>query len=321
MATRGKQLVRDTLAGQATTAVPFVPLVDTFAARHMQVPVRDFHGNAATLAKALDMARRLTKADAIVCLPDATLLAEACGCPVSWNADGPRLLPCPAGTALTLEPDQVLSRGRIPVLLDALERLRFSVGQEWALFGALTAPHLLSQQLWHGDLAGALAAGNTEARELVEATSSVCLQFAHRLGELEIDACLVMDGAEAPHAAIRELLAPAYETLATVIAFYGSTPIHHGSGVDWLEAAGISAFEWSLTNTDPARGGAQAGRYAAIPEAALRRGAPAVTEAARGLIEEGARMLGTARAIPADVELASVQAVTAASDHTNGRIK
>jgi len=312
----GKALVRDALAGRPTSRAPFVPLVGAFAATCLQVPVREFYSSAAVLARGLDVARRLSNADGVVCLPDRTLVAEACGGALKWDADGPVLERHPATLRLDLEPEEVLRRGRMEVMLDAVQRLRHGIGQEWAVLSAVPGPYSLARELWgrDADLGSALVAGDASARELIDWATAVCVHLAHRLGALELDGCLVIDEMNTPSAGAAEAVAPIYQTIANVLAFYDCPAIYQADDVEWLLRQDPSCFEVvlpsRLTNDGPHAGPPRFG--AALADDVIQGAPEGVFAEVRHLMTCQPAVLSTERPATRETPLPSLKMVSRA---------
>jgi uroporphyrinogen decarboxylase len=197
----------------------------TAAARYMQVPVRQMFSDPTTLANPLQSCQRLFKYDAIVVLFDTTLEAEACGCGLEWEEDGPPRVVAPAFTSLEdaelLNASDVVKNGRIPAVLEAASRLAQTAGRDIALFGAVTGPVTLGRHLTGEDLVAHAAAESQAFQRLVDYSGKIAVALARAFGELGFDAVIVAD---------RELAAlnsdryasvqPVLRTMSNVLGFY-----------------------------------------------------------------------------------------------------
>src|SRR3990172_3766098 len=132
---------------EETEIPPFVPFVFKLSARVAQVPLFELLKDADVLSRALLDTQRLLGTSAIVSPIDPILELEAFGARINWNSDGaPSLASFPlAGvTAVTSEHEQAingfLGQGRIPLMLDVLDRLTKLRPQGVGLVAGVTGP-------------------------------------------------------------------------------------------------------------------------------------------------------------------------------------
>lgn len=306
----GRGLVRDALAGRAVERVPFLPLVGTFAANQLQMSARDFYSNPGALAQGLELSRRVSRADGVVCVPEVTWLAEACGCSVSWE-ESPRLT---SGGVGQTDPVCAVQRGRVPAVLDALGRLKHALGQQWALVAAMPGPYLLSSQRFGAHLAGALAGGDPEGTACLNSSAAVCLEVLRRIAAFEPDAVILIDGAESPPATV-EAIASVYETLTNVTAYYGCAAVYHGTTLDWVDGPAVPRFDAFWPAETAAGGTGVPGAIpvvATLPRRMLSESPASAVEGLRSRYGEKAVLIGTDGEILADTPIAALKAARAA---------
>ena len=116
------------LAARASRPL-FVPFVYQLAVRMEQLPEEDLLASPTTLATALRNAQRLFGYDAVVSHFDIGLAAQACG-------------GLPHGRA-----EEIVHRGRWPVVLEATRRLVKELGDRVVIMGVVTGPLTLGRQL------------------------------------------------------------------------------------------------------------------------------------------------------------------------------
>lgn len=143
MAQSSRELVRSLFGLRDLTLVPFIPWVCSFAAQLEQIQTKAVLSDAGLLARSLLNAQKLFGDDVIIDVFDPSLEAEACGCKVDWVKDGqpPRVTSHPLNEGAAIEALDVSNfdkRGRIPVVIEATNRLKIIRGKEVAIIGTIT---------------------------------------------------------------------------------------------------------------------------------------------------------------------------------------
>ena len=227
---------------------PFLPLMASAAARLMQAPLRDAYGDAAVMAKTLRDCQALFGYDAVVVFPDLTLGAEALGCTLEWNDDGP---PAVAEGLVSFDALDALpagsmaARGRMPAALDAAGQLVDTIGRGCAVLGAVTGPVTLARLAFPSPsfLEGA------DGTHAIERLAAENLTVARAFFERRVDGVIVRepDLAEVPPA-VHDALAKAFRTLHNLARFYdgrlllaarGPAPIAESLDADGLSLGGL----------------------------------------------------------------------------------
>lgn len=149
-----RQILQDILQGKVPARPLFAPIAFTLASRVENLPLRSFLGNATKISNALRQIHRPLRTDAVSCYFDPFLEAEALGATIQpaseyesstlrWSSTSePGQLP--EGLA---SPDDVLKRGRMPVVLDVIRRLKTMLRDESLLMVALSGPLTLAARL------------------------------------------------------------------------------------------------------------------------------------------------------------------------------
>lgn len=129
-----RELVALTLAGAATPRPPAGPLAVHYCARLAEVSLREYTLNSRVMAECILHYYERFQPDAIWLSADTWVNAEAAGAPVAFPGEDQPL----AGTGCPLIqsaadidrlPVPDLGRGRWPVMLDAMTRLKRAVGE------------------------------------------------------------------------------------------------------------------------------------------------------------------------------------------------
>ena len=139
----GRELFKCFLDGAPLSRPAFVPLVRGLAARVGGVKAQVLTSDPTAWANLLVKTAELFNLDGVVAGLDFTILAEACGCPIEWVEDRPRI----SGTAAELccEPE---NSGRLKVALEKTRRVFEITRANRACVAAMTGPVTLAGQLF-----------------------------------------------------------------------------------------------------------------------------------------------------------------------------
>jgi hypothetical protein len=191
-----RQAVRGLLQSIAPARPLCLPIVFSLGARIENVSLRNFLTNPTKISNALRQIRTHLRSDGITCYFDPYLEAEALGGVLDWESDSRRpslRWPQPSQDGELPEglcaPDETAKRGRVPIAVEVIRRLKPLVRDDFLLVAGVTGPLTLAAQLAQiqtgeparkqspPDSALNLAADVTPvvARALVEAGANVIL--------------------------------------------------------------------------------------------------------------------------------------------------
>ena len=218
-------IVKALIQGQPPARRLFVPLIFTLAAKLEDVPLSNFVVNPTKIANSLAAIHQRLRLDGVTCYFDLFLVAETLGCQLNLSTSPPALERPTRETALKMlqQRGDVKQRGRLPVALEVVHRLRGTLRNSPALVIGLPGPLRIAQQLFGQDVLRELAAGDDDALDsfetLVEITLSVaqafCLAGTHLLYFDELDVPV-------------EFLPEWQETMVAVwktVRFHGALPV------------------------------------------------------------------------------------------------
>jgi hypothetical protein len=148
------ELQRKLFQGTPVPRPLLLPIVFSLGARIENVSLRAFLGNPTKITNAMRQLARPLGADGITCYCDSFLETEALGATLQWgNNDEPAQLvwpghPRPGDVPLGLpSPDEVVKRGRIPVAIEVIRRLKALVRDELLLTAAISGPLTLAARI------------------------------------------------------------------------------------------------------------------------------------------------------------------------------
>lgn len=151
-----KELVFAALRHQTTPRAPWVPFAGVHSGLLIGADATQVLTDEDTLVKALLEVNRLYRPDGQPVVFDLQLEAEILGCDLVWTKDGPPSVAShPLTDTMTVpcrctlpKPDQ----GRLPLVLNAMRRMKKEVGETTALYGLICGPFTLASHLRGNDL-------------------------------------------------------------------------------------------------------------------------------------------------------------------------
>jgi hypothetical protein len=131
-----------------------LPIAFSLGARIENVSLRAFLGNPTKITNAMRQLRGPLGADGITCYCDPFLEAEALGATLQWSdADGPPQLVWPGHSrpgevpSGLLSPEEAVKRGRIPIAIEVIRRLKALLRDEILLTAAISGPFTLAARI------------------------------------------------------------------------------------------------------------------------------------------------------------------------------
>ena len=147
----GKELVFQTLRHEKTDTVPWVPFAGVHAGKLKGYTAEEILTDSDKLFESLMEVNRMYMPDGMPVLFDLQVEAEILGCNLLWARDNP-----PSVRSHPLAEDKSLpckcmiptrESGRLPMILEVMERLKASIGETTALYGLVCGPFTLASHL------------------------------------------------------------------------------------------------------------------------------------------------------------------------------
>jgi uroporphyrinogen decarboxylase len=209
--------------------VPFMPWVCTHAARLEQLSLQRMLSDPSLLARAIQGAHKLYGYDLVSSIFDPAIEAEACGCPIRWTGEKelPRLEDHPPIDQMSEAAiASIRTRGRLPVVLEATQRLKINLGRTVAIAGVVTGPWTLANHLNGSDILQDLESHPERAKDIVDLAGKVCLEVCKAYAEIELDLIVLADSV-LPRVPLSysPLTLSVLNPLLNVIRFYDSVPL------------------------------------------------------------------------------------------------
>ncbi len=184
----GKELVLQTLRHEKTDQLPWVPFAGIHAGKLKGYSAQEILTDADKLVESLLEVKKIYTPDGMPIVFDLQIEAEILGCELVWAKDNPpsvKTHPFAEGNeipCLCKMPTE--ESGRIPVILDAMKRMKAEVGDEVALYGLVCGPFTLASHLRGSNIFMDMMRNADYVKELV----GFCAEVACRVSEMYIEA-------------------------------------------------------------------------------------------------------------------------------------
>lgn len=199
----------------------FIPILFAAAAKVEGAPPERFLSNPTPLANTLRRMQSPLRLDGVTCYWDSLVEAEALGCKLDWSHYPPTVVERPSRPA-DAPPDTrvegIETRGRIPVALDVVRRLRVMMGDATLLVVGVTGPFALARQL-----AGEANIGRLS--HLLETTPKVFLRLAQQLGEAGADVVVTVEDPPESGSGVYSYWKDVLASVGKVIRFFEALPV------------------------------------------------------------------------------------------------
>lgn len=191
----GKELIFSALRHEETPRLPWIPFAGVHAGKLSSVSARELLTNTDKLVDALLEVNRLYLPDGQPVVFDLQIEAEILGCKLMWADNAP---PSVASHPLeeNLEIPSYLpnrSDGRLPVILEAMRRMKAAVGGHTALYGLVTGPFTLASHLRGTEIFLDTVDNEDFVRSLMAYTTQVCKRMVDFYVDAGMDVVAVVD--------------------------------------------------------------------------------------------------------------------------------
>jgi hypothetical protein len=193
------------LSGEPADRPAFVPLIQGLVARTEGILRQTLTHDPTLWANSLMKAAALFDFDAVVAGYDFSLLAEACGCKISWEEDRPVV--CGLPEAFNENPETC---GALQHALEATKRVFDTCRKERGCVAALTGPATLARQLYGEDWQGRIGDVKAHILPVLEAYCTT-----------RPDALIFMEGYPLGQGNLSIKHRKIYNTLKNITSYYG----------------------------------------------------------------------------------------------------
>ena len=184
----GKELIFKVLRHEKTDEIPWVPFAGVHAGKLKGYNAEEILKDSDKLVESLLEVKKLYLPDGMPVVFDLQIEAEILGCELLWAKNNPpsvkthpyadtNELPCNC-----LIPTE--ESGRMPVILDAMRKVKAEIGNDVALYGLICGPFTLASHLRGSNIFMDMMRNPEYVKELV----GFCAQVACKMSDMFIEA-------------------------------------------------------------------------------------------------------------------------------------
>jgi uroporphyrinogen decarboxylase len=192
----GKELLMKALAGEETTRPAWVPFIGCHGGFLIGEKAPAYLKSADLLVAGLKKAKELYKPDGLPVMFDLQIEAEILGCDLHWADEVPPAVtshPLAQGKTIADLPVLDETKGRFPVVVQALEMLKKEIGDDTALYGLICGPFTLALHLLGNDIFLDMYDEPEEVQAVIDSCADICIQSADIYLDHGADVIAVVD--------------------------------------------------------------------------------------------------------------------------------
>ncbi|MDH3982238.1 MAG: thioredoxin family protein [Kiritimatiellaceae bacterium] len=192
----GKQILLDAIAGKETERPAWLPFVGCHGGFLIGKTATEYLQSADLLVEGLKKAKSLYNPDGLPILFDLQIEAEILGCNLHWADEVPPAVvshPLAQGKTIADLPELDETKGRFPMVVEALETLKKDIGDDTALYGLICGPFTLALHLLGNDIFLDMYDEEDEVIEVIAYCAEICKKTADIYLEHGADVIGVVD--------------------------------------------------------------------------------------------------------------------------------
>ncbi len=178
----GKELLLKAIQGEETSRPAWLPFVGCHGGKLIDKTATEYLQSADLMVEGLKKANELYRPDGLPITFDLQIEAEILGCELHWADEVP-----PSVVTHPLENDSVTladlpeiteSKGRLPLIMDALKTLNKEIGDETALYGLICGPFTLALHLRGNNIFLDMFDKPEEVKDLINYCADIGIKMA-----------------------------------------------------------------------------------------------------------------------------------------------
>jgi uroporphyrinogen decarboxylase len=177
----GKELLLSALKGNETARPAWVPFVGCHGGFLIGKTATDYLQSTDLLVAGLKKAKELYRPDGLPVMFDLQVEAEILGCRLHWADEVPPAVvshPLAEGKTIADLPTLDETKGRFPIVVQALETLKKEIGSDTALYGLICGPFTLALHLLGNDIFLEMYDDEDRVIEVINYCADICIQSA-----------------------------------------------------------------------------------------------------------------------------------------------
>lgn len=177
----GKQILLDAIAGKETERPAWLPFVGCHGGFLIGKTATEYLQSADLLVEGLKKAKLLYNPDGLPVMFDLQVEAEILGCKLHWADEVPPAVtshPLAMGKTIAELPEIDETKGRFPIIVEALETLKTDIGQDTALYGLICGPFTLALHLLGNEIFLDMYDEEDKVLAVIDYCADVCIKSA-----------------------------------------------------------------------------------------------------------------------------------------------
>jgi hypothetical protein len=216
-----KEFVQKFFKGRAVSRPPFIPLLGSFLTKVNQVSVEELLKDSSTLASSIVNTQQLLGYDSLTLPIDTSVECEAFGAQLRWADKEMPTVDSKLSLSEPLDHSDFVTKGRIPILMETVNRLVKVNGKEYSMFATVTGPLTILKNLYGEDV----FSNTTEVIvEKLEIISQGLIQMIKSFGDEKVDGIIINEDLP-PDVHLKDELSQFYKPIFNGIKFYNISGI------------------------------------------------------------------------------------------------
>ncbi len=177
----GKELLLNALKGKKTSRPAWLPFVGCHGGFLIGKTATEYLQSADLLVAGLKKAKELYRPDGLPVMFDLQVEAEILGCRLHWADQVPPAVvshPLAEGKKIADLPVLDETKGRFPIVVQALETLKKDIGSDTALYGLICGPFTLALHLLGNDIFLDMYDDEKTVLAVIDYCADVCIKSA-----------------------------------------------------------------------------------------------------------------------------------------------
>ena len=193
----GKERIINVLQHKEADRVPWVPFAGVHAGALIGKNATDVLSDGEILYDSLKEVHRMYQPDGMPIIFDLQIEAEILGCELVWAEEAPpsvKTHPLSDTTDMLCDCRQPEpSKGRLPMVLDVMKKMKANVGETTALYGLICGPFTLASHLRGNNLFMDMILDEEYVKTLMEYTTTTALKMIDMYVDAGMDVIAVVD--------------------------------------------------------------------------------------------------------------------------------
>lgn len=191
----GKERIYKIMKNQKTDKLPWIPFAGVHAGKLIGVTAKETLQDGDKLLKALLEVNKIYRPDGQPVIFDLQVEAEILGCALKWAEDAPPTVVTHPLSDSSDIPDKIptKSEGRLPMIIDVMEKMKTELGDSTALYGLICGPFTLASHLRGTNLFMDMITDPDYVIELLNYTQQVAMAMSEYYIQAGMDVVAVVD--------------------------------------------------------------------------------------------------------------------------------